>query len=179
MNLQKNCIEKLKNEQTLVEIYTDIYDKSDCGFINECNEDFLLLEKFDNDGNYEGFSIFMKQNISKIRWGGNELISVLTLIDNSKNVNDFRKIDLTSIQSIIRTVNDIFGHITIHIQNIDKSQCFIGQISEMDDDFIVMHEFGTYTSLDRKYVLLSIHDITLVEAEGKYEKSLKKLFGIQ
>lgn len=46
----------------------------------------------------------------------------------------------------------------------------------MDENSIVINEFGTKSSLDRKFILLSLDDITRIDMNGKYENNLNKLF---
>jgi hypothetical protein len=118
----------------------------------------------------------LRHNITRIRWSGNDIESTSKLIDNSKRQTGKLTIDLTSIQTILQTVNKTFNHLTVHIQDIDQSVCFIGQIYEMDDNSIVIHEFGTKSSLDRKFILLGLEDITRIDVGGQYENNLKRLF---
>ncbi len=176
MELSRKYLQKLKDENTLVEIYTDNYDESDYGFILDFNEDYLLIEKFDDECNYDGLTIFLRHNITRIRWSGNDIESVAKLIDSTKRQNGKVDIDLTSTQTILKSVSKIYNHLTVHIQNIDKNVCFIGQIHEMDESSIVIHEFGTKSSLDRKFILLSLDDITRIDVNGQYENNLIKLF---
>jgi hypothetical protein len=58
MNLRKKYLDKLRNEQILANFYTDNYAESDYGFVVDYNDDFLLIEKFDDECNYDGFTIF-------------------------------------------------------------------------------------------------------------------------
>lgn len=176
MDLNTKYLEKLKCENTLADIYTDSYDESDYGFIIDYNDDFLLIEKFDDECHYDGLTIFLRRNVTRIRWSGNDIESVAKLIDSTKRQTDRINIDLASTKTILQTVNKLYNHLTVHIQDIDKSVCFIGQIHEMDENSIVIHEFGTKSSLDRKFILLSLDDITRIDVNGKYENNLQKLF---
>lgn len=176
MDLKTKYLQKLKGENTLLDIYTDNYDESDYGFIVDFNDNFLLIEKFDDECNYDGVTIFLRHNITRIRWSGNDIESVSKLIDLTKRQKSKINIDLTSTQTILESVNKQYNHITVHIQDIDKGVCFIGQIHEMDENSIVIHEFGTKSSLDRKFILLSLDDITRIDVNGQYENNLKKLF---
>src|SRR5690606_12079692 len=114
MELKTKYFEKLKNEQILADIYTDNYDESDYGFIVDYNDDYLLIEKFDDECNYDGLTIFLQHNISRVRWSGNDIESVSKLIDTSKRQPEKMNIDLTSIQTILETVNKTFNHLTVH-----------------------------------------------------------------
>jgi len=179
MDLNTKYLEKLKNKSILADIYTDNYDDSDYGFVVDFNEDFLSIEKFDSECNYDGLTIFFRHNITRIRWSGNDIESVAKLIDLTKRLKDKVIIDLTSTPTILKSVNQLYNHLTVHIQDIDKSVCFIGQIHEMDENSIVIHEFGTKSSLDRKFILLSVEDITRIDVNGQYENNLIKLFNVE
>jgi hypothetical protein len=175
VNTETKYLEELKSSKELVDIYRDRYDESLYGFIIDFNENYLVLESIDDDNTPDGVSVFSRENITRIRWGGNEIISTKKLIDQSKRLQNIKKIDLTSIQSIINSVQNIFGYVNVFIEDIDSSVCFIGEIEEMDDKSIVLHEYGTKISLDRKRILLNVDDITKVEGGGNYEEGIKKL----
>lgn len=175
MNTETKYLDNLKSSKELVDIYTDRYEESHYGYILDYNEDFLVLESIDDDNNPDGVTVFHRENITRIRWGGNELQSTQKLIDQSKRLKDIKKIDLTSIKSILNSVQRIFGYVNVFIEDIDSSVCFIGEIEDMDDDALVIYEYGTKISLDRKRILLKIADITKVESGGIYEESIKKI----
>lgn len=175
MNTETKYLEKLKSAKDLVDVYTDRYDESLYGFIIDFNEDYMILESIDDDNNPDGVTIFNRQNITRIRWGGNEIQSTQKLIDQSKRLKDIKKVDLTSIQSIVKSVQSIFGYVNVFIEDIDSSVCFIGEIEDMDDENLVIHEYRTKISLDRKRILLNIDDITKVEGGGNYEEGIKKI----
>lgn len=176
MDLNTKYLQKLKDENILADIYTDNYNESDYGFIVDFNDNFLLIEKFDDECNYDGLTIFLRHSITRIRWSGNDIKSVAKLIDSTRRQKNKINIDLTKTQTILENVNKLYNHLTVHIQDIDKSVCFIGQIHEMDENSIVIYEFGTKSSLDRKFILLSLDDITRIDMNGQYENNLKRLF---
>lgn len=168
---------KLKNENILADIYIDTYDETHCGFVLDFNDDFLLIEKYhDSDFVFDGITIVFRQNISRIRWSGNELTIVAKFIDPTKRQPLKIQIDLASPQTILRDVYDAYGYVTVFIQELDREVSFIGQIHEMDDKNLVIHEYGTKMSLDRKFILLSLEDITRIDAGDRYEENLKKIF---
>lgn len=176
MDLHTKYLAQLKNENIFADFYTDHYDESDYGFVLDFNDDFLLIEKFDDECNYDGLSILLRHNITRIRWAGNDLESMAKLIDVTKRQTGNTDIDLSSTQKILESVNHRYNPVTVHIQDIDKGVCFIGQIHEMDERSVVIHEFGTKSTLDRKFILLSLDDITRIDVNGQYENNLKRLF---
>jgi hypothetical protein len=73
MDLKTKYLSLLKEEQHLADFYTDNYNESDYGFLIDFNDDFLVIEKFDDACNYDGISIFLQHNITRIRWSGNDI----------------------------------------------------------------------------------------------------------
>lgn len=175
MKVQEKYLDKFIQENTFVDIYTDRYRNTNFGFIIEYDDEYLVLEKISEEGKPDGIGVFIRENITRIRWGGNEIESTERLIDNSKRLKNRIHIDFSSTVSIINSLHEYFGYVTVHIQDIDDSICFIGQIMDIDDETLVMNEFGTRSSLDRKMIMISIADITLIEGGGEYEENLKRL----
>jgi signal transduction histidine kinase len=176
MNLKTKLLECLIKDEILADFFTDKYEESHYGYLIDYNGQFLLFDNYNEDFIYNGVTVIFQQNVSRIRWEGNELESLAKLIDLSKRQKDRLKIDLSSIQSILNGIYQHFKHIALHIQDLDSGVCFIGQIHEMDEESIVLHEYGTKASLDRKFILLSLSDITRIDAGGQYETNLQKLY---
>ena len=175
MNTETKYLESLQTSKELVDIYTDMYDDSYYGFIVQYNDDYLVLESIDDDNNPDGLIVFYRENITRIRWGGNEITTTQKLIDQSKRLKEITTLDLSSIQTILNGIQDVFGYVNISFEDIDSGVCFIGEIESMDDKSIVVHEYGTKISLDRKRILLRVEDITKVEGGGSYEERIKRI----
>ena len=177
MNLTDKTIKELQTKDIFVDIYTDNFDESLYGFIKDYNDDFLLLEHYNEDGFYNGIIIFRRQDITRVKWDNNNINSTFKLITRqiAEELNDI-KID--SIEVILKTVDKTFKHVNLHIQEINSDWSIIGQIKDIDKDTIVIKEFGTMTSLDRGMIMISISDITRIDAGGLYENNLMKILGI-
>jgi len=175
MSIQDKYLKKLITDKTFVQIFADHYGEYYFGFIIELNNDFLLLEKYTSESYSDGITIFLRENITRVRWNGNKIKSIHSLLENQQPIFRKNKIDISSLNSILKTASATYSYIGIHIQDLDSDVFFIGQIMEIDDEFIVLNEFGTQVSLDRKTILLSLSDITMVEVGGKYEERIKQL----
>ena len=55
---------------------------------------------------------------------------------------------------------------------MDDDVCFIGEVEEIDDKHLLVHEFGTKNSRDRHRLLVPIEQISRVDAEAQYEKDI-------
>lgn len=175
MKISEKTLKDLQEKNTFVDIFTDYYELSLLGFIKKFNQNFLLLEHYNEDGFYNGIVVFKRQDITRIRWDNNEINSTFKIINKVESVEEISDVDISSIESVINSVNKTFGYVSIHLQGINEDWIIIGQVQEIDKESIVIKEYGTKISLDRSMLMFSVADITRVDADGLYEKNLMKI----
>lgn len=177
MNLFDNFVRKSIEETTFLEIDRPNFEsESIFGIVFQQSEDFLALKKFNEFGEYDGIAAIRKDDVSIIGTGGNQRYSNEQLVVNHKDIEMESLIDLTSMRSILESVFLKFGYVGLYEE--EYSAAFdLGEILEIDDEFLLLHEYGTTKSLDRSKILLRLDSITRVEADGKYEKSILQTFG--
>lgn len=175
MSVQTKTLKKLQSENILVDIFTDLFNESHYGFIRKSNDKFLLLEHYNSDGIYNGIIVFRTSDITRIKWDNNNLKSTLKILTKHDQLKNINKIKIESIENVLRSINNIYNHVNLSIQNIDKEMCIIGQIEEMDKKHIVVKEYGTRATLDRGMIMIAIEDITRIDAAGTYENGLLKV----
>ena len=176
MTLQQKNLRRLQNEKIFVDVYTDHFEESTYGFIISFNEEFLLLEQFTSIGEANGIGIFRIKNITRLRWEGNDIYTTEKFALKEKRISNIFNLRIDTIHVALQSVFDKFGYIVLYIQNIDIGMTIIGQIEEMDDETIIVYEFGTYSTLDRKRLMMNIDEITKIEAGGDYENKLKEIY---
>lgn len=174
MNITTKYLKKLQTEKSFVDIFTDLFNESLYGFIRQFNDEFLLLEHYNDDGLFNGIIVFKREDITRIKWANNDINSVHKIINKHDQDKNIESIKIDSLEAILNSVNKVFKHVNINIQNIDSGMCIIGEIEEMDNESIVIKEFGTRSSLDRGKIMFSIEDITRIDAGGIYENGLLK-----
>ncbi len=177
MKIADKTLETLQTKGIYVDIFTDHYDESFFGFVRVFNDHSLLLEHYNDDGFYNGIIVFKRQDITRIRWDNNEIKSASKIINRREQIKELSDIRIDSIESIIKSVDKVFGYVSLQIQDINTDWTIIGQVQEMDTDTIIIKEFGTTSTLDRGMLMLSIDDITRVDAGGLYENNLTKIHG--
>ncbi|MEO7992494.1 MAG: hypothetical protein ABI663_23285 [Chryseolinea sp.] len=175
MSVETKTLKKLQTENIFVDIFTDMFDESFYGFIRQFNANFLLLEHYNDDGLYNGIVVFRLEDITRIKWDNNDINSTQKIINKHNQEKNIQSIKINSIESILKSVNKIYKHVTLNIQNVDSGMCIIGQIQEIDKSTIVVREFGTRRSLDRGTIMFSIADITRVDAGGIYENGILRV----
>lgn len=179
MKTADNTLKTLQTKSIFVDIKTDHFDESFYGFVRDFNDTFLLLEHYNDDSLYNGIIVFKREDITRIKWDNNGINSAFKLITRQENIEEqLSKINIESIESIIKSVDKTYKHVNLHIQNINSDWSIIGQIQEIDAETIIIKEFGTRSTLDRGMLMLSIADITRVDAAGIYENNLLKIYNV-
>lgn len=57
-----------------------------------------------------------------------------------------------------------FRYVALHVARPSQQMVFVGQVVELDDDFIRLHQYGTLKRLDRSELLIRTDEVTRVEA---------------
>jgi len=174
MNLAESTLTKLQSEDILVDVFTDHFDESLYGFIRNFNDKYLLLEIYDDNGFYDGIIVFKREDITRIKWDNNGIKSHAQLITRHKQIEDFANIKIDNLEIIIKSISDYYDCLTIMIQDIESDWTIVGQVIDMDDDTIIVNEFGTMSTLDRGMLMISSADVTRIGAGSIYEKNLLK-----
>ncbi len=174
MDIEKKCMLQFKNQKTFIDLC--VSGESNFGFIIDFNDEFLVFEVFDENGVPDGITVFFRDENSIItRWGGNEISSTEKVLDHARRIQKMPKINLESVETIVKSVSDGFRHINICTNDFDDT-CFIGQVRELDEDALILNEFGSRIALDRKLIMIPLNAISKIQAGGQYELSLVKLY---
>lgn len=174
MDIQQKYMLQVKNQKTFINL--SVNGEPNFGFIVDFNDEFLVFETFDTNGIPDGITVFFRDENSIIMsWGGNEITSTEKVLDHTRRLQKMPKINLESVETIVKSVNEGFRHITICTSDFDDT-CFIGQVRDIDEDTLVLNEFGSKIALDRKFVMIPLNSISKIQAGGQYELSLVKLY---
>jgi hypothetical protein len=175
MSLNARTLSQLEKENIFVDVLVDVFEQSHYGFIKQFNEEYLLLEHYNGDAQYDGIVVLKREDISRIRWDNNDINSTKKIINKHSDHKKIAAIKIDSINTILKSINKVFQHVAIHMQNLDADAIYIGEIEEMDKSTLVLHEFGTKRSLDRGRTMLNLSDITRMDAGGIYEHGILKI----
>ncbi len=180
MSLLTKKFREYKLSQEIIDVYRDhLSEESITGYIADFNKEFILLNCFTDEGENDGVSLFYIEDITRVRAKGNVRKSIKELSQHKHTKFKSCKIDLKSKDSILESVNNIFGHICLHTEGMDNQICFIGSIKDGDKEWIVLDDFGTMTSRDIKQLILRKDEISRIDAGGKYEDSINYLASLK
>jgi hypothetical protein len=169
--MKTKLIDTLIADSIFVEIYDDNAEESFFGYIIQHTDNFLQLEAYDDEGRLEGIFITEFEEVSRIRWEGNERQLIESLISSRAEQPKPR---LEGMRSILEDVNQHYGHICITLGGYGTDKLYIGEIEELNEDFLVLHEYGSRQQKCRNRMLVRIEDISRVQAGGIYESNLIK-----
>ncbi len=181
MSLLIKKFREYKLSQEIIDVYRDrLDDESITGIIADFSSEFMLLNCLTEKGENAGISVFYIEDITRIRAKGNIRQSLKDLSQRNKTRFKSYKINLTSIDTVLSSVQESFGYVSLSTEEILQDQeCFIGSIKHEDKDWIALNSFGTMSNRDIKQLILKKDDITCVDAGGKYEDSINYLASLK
>ncbi|MEK7724513.1 MAG: hypothetical protein AAB336_09215 [Acidobacteriota bacterium] len=174
MGVLNNYLQDLQNSGELVSIFREHTEGNSARLcrINAISSFAIYATNFNDDGEYDGIMIFRKDDITRIRWGDDELKSQQLLVERVEEVITVPEIDLASIPKIVESVQKHYGYISIATEEINDEVIFIGEVVSVDDDFLVLKEFGSKETLDRSMLILRTPEITRIDADDKYLRTI-------
>ncbi len=181
MSLLTKKFREYKLSQEIIDVYRDrLDDESITGIIADFSSEFMLLNCLTEKGENAGISVFYIEDITRIRAKGNIRQSLKDLSQRNKTRFKSYKINLTSINTVLSSVQESFGYVSLSTEEILQDQeCFIGSIKHEDKDWIALNSFGTMSNRDIKQLILKKDDITCVDAGGKYENAINYLASLK
>lgn len=172
MNLLEKCIQKSISEKLFIDFYRT-YLQADriFGIVTQNSTDFLCVKKFNEEGEYDGLTVIRKPDITLLGIGGNNRKTVEQLVLDRKDAKFESNIDLSSLKSIVESINIQFGYLSIYTEEDSDEDFYVGEIIEIDNFYLLLNAFGA-EELDRSEVLIKLEAITRIEVDGKYEQEM-------
>jgi hypothetical protein len=173
MSILLKTLKLLHKDAELVDLYRDrLDDESLTGIVTAFSDDFIYLSLFSDSGLCNGISVVRISDITRVRWEGNERISIQQLVDKKGTKPLAPELNLSTMQSVIKSVQSIFGYVNLLTEEMDSGISFIGKVIEIDDSHILFNGYGTMTSRDKNKMLIDLSEITRVDADAPYEKDI-------
>lgn len=175
MPFPQTAFNPLISDHTFANFYVDDYDECYSGYALAISDNFLLIETFDEEGRPNGPVIIFHETVTRIQWGSSEDLETERLIDCSSNNIELTTIDLSSTESVLKSVQAHFEYVCFEVQEIDDQICFIGQIESIIDGVLKFKRFGTRTTPGQSQGLYLIEDITKIYAGQTYTENIYKM----
>ena len=176
MAVADQALRILKLSQEIVDVYRDhLESDSLTGVVADFSDDFVYLSLLSENGTANGIAIVYRSDINRLRWGGNPRQAIGHLVEAAGTKLTRPAISLDSLEAVLRDVSSVFGYVNVLTERVDNSQTYIGEISELDSETLILDTYGTFISRDRSKLLLNCADITRIDADAPYERSVRFL----
>ena len=173
MSVLTATFDRLKHEGCMVDLYRDhLSGESLTGVITDVSEAFVYLSLFSEAGLPNGVAVCFLQDVTRVRWEGNERASIEALVKKSGSKPTAPELQLKSIKTVISLISSTFGYVNILTERINGDISFIGEVMKFDKDALLLKTFGTYSTRDRSSLIIRTNEITRVDADAAYERSV-------
>ena len=181
MSIFYKQLDMLKSSGELVHFYRQVQSSQDdlIGGLLDFNEDWILIDCVNgSDGSDDGISIIQTQEVTQTRWGSKTLENLKFLMGERADRKKDYLVDITSIETILNSVQAAFGFVNIHFDDILEDRCYIGKVveidsaSEGDGGCLLFDEYPPFHSNDISRSLFKLSEVTRVDAGGAYEHAV-------
>ena len=174
MSVLDKYLQELQSSGELVNIYREHTEGNSARLcrINAVSSFAVYATNFNDDGEYDGIMVFRADDITRLRWGDNELEAQRHLIERVKDIFVAPELNLDSISAIVESVQKHFGYVSIATEEINDEVIYIGEVVSVDQDFLVLNEYGAKDTLERSMLILRTPEVTRVDADDKYLKTI-------
>lgn len=171
-------IKALSTSGAICDVYRDhLGAETIRGRIVYLSTKLVAIAKCDDYGRYDGATTVRTEDVTMLRWEGLELKTLSQNIDEDSFPKDLSLTGFSSLDECILSTHLKYGYVTLFCEASDPDVCYIGKIADHDATFVLLDEYGTSSTLDKKKLIVRKDDITRIDADGPYEKYLQKNIG--
>ena len=87
------------------------------------------------------------------------------------------RVDVSSVEKLLRTANSAFPLVTIHREKVDAGACWVGRVADLGKGRVTLLEIGPDASWDNELETYRLSEITRVDFGGDYENALHLIGG--
>ena len=137
------------------------------------SKDFIVIKDI-KDWHYNGYMIFLKKSILKIKYGKLEKFREKIIKNKffSKNIEPEKWLNITSFKSIFTSLKNNFNQICIEGASEDVNQFMIGKIKNFDSKGVYINKLTTYADLDEEETYVPNINITCIYFNDEYSLDL-------
>jgi hypothetical protein len=163
----------LKNSNELISIERDCHDEELTGYLIIVSENIIGMNLIDNDGVFEGFTLFETAQINEVFWGNREHKAIDSLA-NKVPRPVAPQILSTEFQPAVLEIEKLFSSISIHSHH-SEDKFDLGEIIKSDDEWVKICTFGTKKTLSRMNKLFLRECISRVVVNSPYQNKIVEL----
>jgi hypothetical protein len=170
MSVMIRYLKELKLSQEFADIYRDELDAETLrGRVADIAEELIQIERYSDEGEYEGISFIITADITRARSKGRELDLVKSASQHSSRKPSLAALKSRTLWDAVDEIQRVQGYVCLHVENIDPDMCVIGEVIEQDGGFVRLIEYGTLKTQDRREIVVDKEAVTRVDYDGRYE----------
>lgn len=170
MSVMIKFLKEIQLSKELSDIYRDHLAADTLrGRVLDVSDELIQVEKYSDEGEYEGISFIRPSDVTRIRSKGRELELVGRMASKALRKRSAPQIKAQNLWDAIDEIQRAQGYVVLHIEAIDPDICVIGEVVEHDDEFVRMNEYGTLKTQDRREIVVEKSAVMRVDYDGRYE----------
>ncbi len=159
-------------ERRLVRLTTRYDDWVVRGRVLGIGPGFVMVAVVNDGIRLDGFECFRRPDIVAIEDDPYAAFIETALARRGETNRNAPAVSLASIEDLLETAGRAFRLITIHCEEIDPEVCYIGNVHEIADGYLVMREITPAAEWDAEVERHPTADITRVAFGADYEEAL-------
>ncbi|MEZ4306429.1 MAG: hypothetical protein R3F14_00050 [Polyangiaceae bacterium] len=104
-------------------------------------------------------------DVTRLRSGGPELDALEPIMPLGSRLEPLPEVAFLEISAAATILQKQFGYVTLYAEAGSLDVCFIGEVLELDDDFIHLKQLGPLKAKGRSDVVIRLDEITRVDVE--------------
>jgi hypothetical protein len=167
-------LEEAARNGDLIRFHRRFEDNRVCGYVLDVGPKFFLLAHVCDRIRFDGFECLRASDVRRIELPTPAMRNFVetTLRKRREQIRKKPRIDLASVESILKSASRIFPLVTIHRENADPDVCWVGRVRRMDRGRVSLLEINPDATWDEEVTEHRAAGITRIDFDGDYEKAL-------
>jgi hypothetical protein len=148
------------------------------GYIQAIGSQWFMLALVDDNIWFNGFQCFRLKDVRRLQVP-NPYAQFVEAALRKRNAHFPRRprVSIANIEDLLRTANRAFSLVTIHREQVNPNDCWIGQILDLDKKRVTLLEISPDACWDKEPTDYRLAEITRVDFGGDYEDALFSVGG--
>lgn len=176
--LLDNYLKKCYDENAYIDFYREELAGIEVifGNISYLGKEIIAVNEYNDNGIFDGISVFYKSDITRVRKGGNEQEAIYKLAEQ-KNQIIKPEFVASEKQDLIDFVSTNWRNytFTVFTERLDSDILFIGNYLKSDQNHLLIKALTSFKSFDQYEILIRKSDITRININTIYSRDIDTL----
>jgi predicted RNA-binding protein len=166
----------LSREGKLVDLKRESMDHNALrGFVATVSTDFVVVSVVDDQCHFNGATVLRTEDVTFVRWGSDVLAAWTRVLQESPTApGSVKYVDLSSWETVVRSVAASERVVTFHREVVDDSVCYIGTNVSVEGECVTADVISVEGTINGRFALRT-GDLTKLDFGGGYEQSLWRM----